>query len=134
MRSQEHSIEDILLSLPTVKDVVVSINSEYFGLEWAASAECDQERYKGVISKWNKKSEGLIYIKFEGWDRNRGFTTMMGSAARLTMVGGAPGGCRRRCAESGARLGMAIRRAWLMAVCWHVFWSTALRACAGASA
>lgn len=49
----------------------MSIKAEFFGLEWANSDDCDQDRFKGVISKWNKKSERTLYILWEGWDRNK---------------------------------------------------------------
>ena len=50
-------------------NIHLSVNAEFFGTEWAASDECQQEVYAGIITKWNKKAEDTVYIKWEGWSR-----------------------------------------------------------------
>lgn len=58
--------------------IKVSIRAEFFGLEWAQSQS--QACFMGTITKWQKKSEGIMYIMWEGWSRNKANTiaTLLG--------------------------------------------------------
>ena len=53
-------ISTILKSLPSVKDVVISVKSELFGVEWAKSDECTFQTYEGTCAGWKKKNEILM--------------------------------------------------------------------------
>ncbi|KAL1495673.1 hypothetical protein AB1Y20_016538 [Prymnesium parvum] len=69
-----HSIGDILCSLLSVKDVQISIKAEFFGVDWASSDDCEQERFKGTITKWKSKANKELYILWDGWTQNRAAT------------------------------------------------------------
>ena len=60
----------ILLSQRSVKNIVISINAEYFGTDWAETQ--DMERFKGTIKEWKSKSNLELMVKWEGWDRCKG--------------------------------------------------------------
>jgi hypothetical protein len=43
-----------------VKNVVISVKSELFGVEWAKSDECTFQTYEGTCAGWKKKNEILM--------------------------------------------------------------------------
>jgi hypothetical protein len=58
MRAQTFDeIITILKSLPSVKDVVISVKSELFGVEWAKSDQCTFQTYEGTCAGWKQKNE-----------------------------------------------------------------------------
>ena len=73
-----HSIQEILNSQKSVKDIKVSIRAEFFGMDWAASQST--RRFKGIISSWKKKEDFSLMIKWDGWARNKANTldTLLG--------------------------------------------------------
>ena len=70
-RQDEHTIEDILRSQKSVKNIAVSVRAEWFGLAWASGPNNDFDTYTGKITGWKKKEIGALYVKWEGWDRAR---------------------------------------------------------------
>ena len=61
---------NILKSQPSVKGIKVEIRSEFWGEEYAASAE--KPTFEGVIDRWEKKStKDTLYILWEGYTRNQ---------------------------------------------------------------
>ncbi len=56
-------VTEILLSLTTVKDVMVSMNAEW----WDWTGEVTVVRVKGRISKWVSKSRGREQLSIE-WE------------------------------------------------------------------
>ena len=61
---------NILKSQPSVKGIKVEIRSEFWGEEYAASAE--KPTFEGVIDRWEKKStKDTLYILWEGYARNQ---------------------------------------------------------------
>ena len=63
-------IKDILVSLPSVNGVRIEINAEFFGVDWAQSDDCQQDRYVGTVKKWKEKGVKVM-VKWDGWDRHR---------------------------------------------------------------
>ena len=63
-RDRVASVSEILLSLTSVKDVMVSINSEWW--DWG-DGDAPQPRYKGKIVKWQSKSAGSEQLSIE-WE------------------------------------------------------------------
>ena len=63
-RDRVASVPEILLSLSTVKDVMVSINSEWW--DWRG-AGAPQPRYKGKIVKWECKVAGSEQLRIK-WE------------------------------------------------------------------
>lgn len=60
----------ILKSQPSVKGIKVEIRSEFWGEEYAASAE--KPTFEGVIDRWEKKAtKDTLYILWEGYTRNQ---------------------------------------------------------------
>ena len=92
------AVDAIIGSLRSVAGVRLSVNAEFFGKEWAASSECQQERYHGTISKWHKKADNLLYIKWEGWPQNTStkLDALVGETAEGCVVG-----CRLHDYEDG---------------------------------
>ena len=68
-QAPNHSIEEILFSQKTLKNINVSIRSTFFGYEWANGPECRVERYKGVIKGIGSKAAKSVKILWEGWDK-----------------------------------------------------------------
>ena len=66
----QHSINDILVSQKSVRNVNVSIRAEFFGIEWAQGPGI-HERYSGKISAWASKKDESLKIKWDGWDTNK---------------------------------------------------------------
>ena len=64
---RDHAITQILLSQRTVKSIVLSLNSEYFGIDWADGQ--DKERFTGMVRDWKHKGNLEMMVKWEGWDR-----------------------------------------------------------------
>ncbi|KAL1519929.1 hypothetical protein AB1Y20_023417 [Prymnesium parvum] len=62
-------IKGILLSLPSVKDVVISINAEYWGIDWAEQ-DAEKAEYEGVIAKWKTGEKTHLMIRWDGKNRN----------------------------------------------------------------
>ena len=61
---------NILKSQPSVKGIKVEIRSEFWGEEYAASAE--KPTFEGVIDRWEKKAtKDTLYILWEGYTRNQ---------------------------------------------------------------
>lgn len=48
-----------------MKNVRLSVKSEYFGVDWAKE-DAEQDRYEGVVNKWKTEGE-ILMIKWEGW-------------------------------------------------------------------
>ena len=75
-----NAVDIIIKSQKSIKGINLSIKAEFFGVAWAASNDCDKERYNGQIAKWKSKKDFEVYIKWEGWDGNK--------AARLDQLVG----------------------------------------------
>jgi len=58
-------IIEIIKSLSSVKNVRLSVKSEYFGVDWAKE-DAEQDRYEGVVTRWKTEGE-ILMIKWEGW-------------------------------------------------------------------
>ena len=63
-RDRVSPVTEILLSLSTVKDVMVSINSEWW--DWRG-AGAPQPRYKGKIIRWESKVAGSEQLRIK-WE------------------------------------------------------------------
>jgi hypothetical protein len=63
VRGRVVDVTEILLSLTTVKDVMVSMNAEW----WDWTGEVTVVRVKGRISKWVSKSRGREQLSIE-WE------------------------------------------------------------------
>ena len=71
MRAQTFDeIITILKSLPSVKDVVISVKSELFGVEWAKSDQCTFQTYEGTCAGWKQKNE-ILMVKWPGYSTNK---------------------------------------------------------------
>ena len=69
VRAQAYAeIIQVLKSLPSVKDVRVRVRAQYFGVDWAASEENDQDSYEGVLDRWHTKDK-ILMVKWDGWTR-----------------------------------------------------------------
>ena len=64
----------ILKSQPKqkLKGVRLEVNSEYFGVDWAAGDGCAQPRFIGVVEKW-KVVNAVLMVKWDGWSQNQGW-------------------------------------------------------------
>ncbi|KAL1503708.1 hypothetical protein AB1Y20_012181 [Prymnesium parvum] len=56
-------VKEILLSQSSVKDIVISINAEYWGTDWAEH-EADRQEYEGVIAKWKTGDKTQLKVFF----------------------------------------------------------------------
>ena len=64
-----HDILEILKSQVSVANIRLSIQSEYWGVEWAENA--GQERWTGVVQKWkNASTKSELMVLWEGRTRN----------------------------------------------------------------
>ena len=71
MRAQTFDeIVTILKSLPSVKDVVISVKSELFGVEWSKSDQCTFQTYEGTCAGWKQKNE-ILMVKWPGYSTNK---------------------------------------------------------------
>ncbi|KAL1530678.1 hypothetical protein AB1Y20_001578 [Prymnesium parvum] len=65
-------VKKILLSQSSVKDIVISINAEYWGTDWAEHEADRQEtqEYEGVIAKWKTGDKTQLMVLWDGKGRN----------------------------------------------------------------
>ena len=83
-RDRVSPVTEILLSLSTVKDVMVSINSEWW--DWRG-AGAPQPRYKGKIIRWESKVAGSeqlrIKLSIHGFVRQLYCSVVFGMCTKL---------------------------------------------------
>jgi hypothetical protein len=88
IRDRVADVTEILLSLTTLKDVMVSMNTEW----WDWSGEVLAVRVKGRICKWDSKSSGREQLSIE-WELGIGDDGYVGGevtydASNVDHVGG----------------------------------------------